>query len=242
MIEYDVNISQKGAHKMKRQELLDLLDKQPSIQEAKALAKKLGLKIKKRMKKSEVYIILREYATTLQEYEDSTEASKPMACERVEELPKSYESDRLILLPVNPHLVYLYWDLSRQTHEKMAKTGNVVVRLYDVTYIIFDGKNAHRVFEAGVDLGICRNYYFHVPCANADYIAEIGYKERENFVPVLRSNLCKTPSDSPSTTSRQRWFVKGKKQVVTMGETLIQPVERINAFSPTNAVSGGDKQ
>ncbi len=235
MIEYSVNILQKGAPTVNRQEVLNFLESQPTIQQAKALAKKLGLKIKKRMKKNEVYRALREYAFKLEEQEKITQPPT----EKIDQIPNSYESDRLSLLVVNPHLLFLYWDLSKQTYEKMAKTGNVVVRLYDVTYILFDGKNAHRVFEAGVDLGVCRNYYFHVPCANADYIAEIGYKAQDTFVPVLRSNLCRTPSDSPATTNRQRWFVKGKKQVVTIGEVLIKPVEHIGIFSSKSAISGG---
>lgn len=232
----------KGAPAVKRQEILNFLEKQPTIQEAKALAKKLGLKVKKRMKKNEVYKLLREHSTKLQELETQFESAKQTVTEKIHEIPSSYQSDRLVLLTVNPHLVYLYWDLSQETYEKMIKSGNTVVRLYDVTYVIFDGKNAHRVFEAGVDLGTCRSYYFHVPCANADYVAEIGYKEQERFIPVLRSNFCKTPSDYPSVTSRQRWFIKGKKQIVTIGEVLIQPVERISIFSPSSAVSGGGKQ
>lgn len=226
---------------MKRQEIFDFLDDQPTIQQAKALAKKLGLKIKKRMKKNEVYKTLRDYASRLEESEEQPKDIKQTVVEKIKQIPTSYNSDRLILLPVNPHLVYLCWDLSQQTYEKMAKTSNTVVRLYDVTYIIFNGNNAHRIFEAGVDLGVCRNYYFHVPCANADYIAEIGYKAQDSFVPVLRSNLCKTPSDSPSSTSKQRWFIKGKKQIVTIGEVLIQPVERMDVFSLSSSTFGGGK-
>ncbi|MGJ8454223.1 DUF4912 domain-containing protein [Pseudothermotoga sp. U03pept] len=224
---------------MKRQELLNFLESQPTIQEVKALAKKLGLKIKKRMKKNEVYRMLKDYALQLQEPVQNVQSP---AAEKIEDLPSSYGSDRLMLLAVNPHLVHLSWDLSNETRRKLSETGNVVVRLYDVTYIVFNGTNAHRIFEAGVDLGNCRNYYFHVPCANADYIAEIGYKTDETFIPVLRSNLCRTPSDSPATTSRQRWIIKGKKQVVTLGETLIQQIERINIFSPTQAASGGERR
>lgn len=226
---------------MNRQEIVNFLERQPTIQEAKALAKELGLKVKKRMKKNEVYKLLKEYSTKLQESETQSKDVAQTVSQKIEQIPSSYQSDRLVLLPVNPHLVYLYWDLSQETYEKMIKSGNTVVRLYDVTYIIFDGKNAHRIFEAGVDLGVCRNYYFHVPCANADYVAEIGYKDQERFIPVLRSNFCKTPSDSPSETSRQRWFIKGKKQIVTIGEALIQPVERISVFSPSGALSGGGK-
>ncbi|GAB4310030.1 MULTISPECIES: DUF4912 domain-containing protein [Pseudothermotoga] len=211
---------------MKRQDLFDFLHRNPSIQEAKALAKKLGLKVKKMMKKQEVYKLISEYASKLPEEATSPPASAKRTVQEINEIPFSYGSDKIVLLPVNPHLVYLYWDLSAETFEKLSKAKNVAVRLYDVTFIIFDGKNAHRIFEAGIDLGVCRNYYFHVPMSNADYIAEIGYKNGYDFIPLLRSNLCKTPSDSPSPSNRQRWYIRGKKYVF-VGEAFLKPVEHI---------------
>ncbi|AEH51864.1 DUF4912 domain-containing protein [Pseudothermotoga thermarum] len=214
---------------MTRKEILDFLSSQPSIQSAKAFAKKLGLKVKKRMKKQEVYKMLYQYADSLKE-EEKPDFSQPVQQEGVQDIPTSYGSDRLVLLAVNPYLVHVFWDLSFSTYEKLAKTGNVVLRLYDVTFIIFDGTNAHRIFEAGVHLDMCKNYYFKVPMANADYLAELGYKkDNGEFIPVLRSNICRTPSAFPSSSDRQRWYVRGKPQIVTIGEVLIKPVEKISA-------------
>ncbi len=232
---------------MTREEILKFLSSHPTIQEAKFLAHKLGLKVKKRMKKQEVYKLLSEYAEMLGTAQQLTYQPQIQSCVETASkpsIPDSYGSDRLVLLSVNPTLVHVFWDLSNQTYERLAQTGNVVLRLYDVTFIEFNGTNAHRIFEAGVHLGICKNYYFHVPMPNADYLAELGHKTGEKFAPVLRSNLCRTPSASPSSSIRQRWYVRGKPQIVTIGESLVKPVERIYpaSLSSESFLSGGDKR
>ncbi|AJC73355.1 hypothetical protein AJ81_03040 [Pseudothermotoga hypogea DSM 11164 = NBRC 106472] len=211
------------------EELEVFLSKNPTIQEAKALARKLGLKVKKRMKKSEVLKLLQDFAKSLVSQKKEEKASPPQEI-RENGLPQSYGSDRLVLLSVNPNLVYVYWDLSSETLSKLSAQKEVLLRLYDVTYIVFDGTNAHRIFEAGVHLSMTRNYYFHVPMANADYLAELGFKAEGKFVPVLRSNVARTPSNTPSTSVRQRWIIKGKR-TVKIGEPPLKPVERIHISS-----------
>lgn len=213
------------------EELQAFLSQNPTIQDAKSLAKKIGLKVKKRMKKSEILKLLEEFARSLKTDAKTAQmqtVTTPIL--RNLELPVSYESNRIVLLPVNPHLVFVYWDLSKETYSKLSNQSEVVLRLYDVTYINFDGSNAHRIFEAGIHLALTRNYYFHVPSSNADYLAELGFKAGGKFVPLLRSNVARTPSDTPSSSVRQRWYVKGK-YAVKIGEPLLKPVERIHISS-----------
>ncbi|MDK2922879.1 MAG: uncharacterized protein PWQ90_320 [Pseudothermotoga sp.] len=214
---------------MTREELEVFLSKNPTIQEAKALARRLSLKVKKRMKKNEVLKLLQDFAKSLVSEKKEEEVRHTREA-RENELPQSYGSDRLVLLSVNPNLVYVYWDLSSETLSKLSGQKEVVLRLYDVTYVVFDGTNAHRIFEAGVHLAMTRNYYFHVPMANADYLAELGFKVEGKFVPVLRSNVARTPSNAPSASVRQRWVIKAKR-VVKIGEPPLKPIERIRGSS-----------
>ncbi|HBT40091.1 MAG: Uncharacterized protein XD58_0243 [Thermotoga sp. 50_1627] len=214
---------------MTREELEVFLSKNPTIQEAKALARRLSLKVKKRMKKNEVLKLLQDFAKSLVSEKKEEEVRHTREA-RENELPQSYGSDRLVLFPVNPNLVYVYWDLSSETLSKLSGQKEVVLRLYDVTYVVFDGTNAHRIFEAGVHLAMTRNYYFHVPMANADYLAELGFKVEGKFVPVLRSNVARTPSNAPSASVRQRWVIKAKR-VVKIGEPPLKPIERIRGSS-----------
>lgn len=218
------------------EELQAFLSQNPTIQEAKSLAKKIGLRVKKRMKKTEILKLLEEFAKSLKtETKFSQEQAMIGQPLKPSELPESYGSDRIVLLPINPHLVFVCWDLSKETYSKLSSQPEVVLRLYDVTYINFDGTNAHRIFEAGVHLATTRNYYFHVPSSNADYLAELGFKVEGKFFPLLRSNVAHTPSDTPSSSVRQRWFTKGK-YTVKVGEPLLKPIERIYTSSYMESV------
>jgi len=126
-------------------------------------------------------------------------------------LPVSYNEDKLIGLDFNPQWLFFYWDFAPQTYEIIKKHRYVVLRVYDVTYIEFNGTNAHRTFEMKIDERM-RKYYVNVPQTGADYIAEIGYEEKGQFVPVLRSNHVSTPQATHSQQTKELWMnIKKRK-------------------------------
>jgi len=190
---------------MTRKQILLFLESNPTIQLLKSTAKSLNLRVKKRMKKNEVIKLLLEYANNLQKAQISSSQSgitfttAEAATTRNQRLPESYYKDKLMLMPVNPSWVHAYWDF----------------------------QNSHRAFEIYIDPK-WKKYYFNVPSANADYLAEIGYKdENGSFVVLMKSNVCRTPANSPSLSSRQRWLIRGKRQVVTIGDFPMKPVEKL---------------
>jgi len=232
------------------EEILEWLETNPKIQDLRKKAKELGVRIKKRMKKRDILRAIREelqrrlnesmerkVSSSEGHVQEGGEISKP-------ELPPTYEKDKLVLMPVNPHWIHAYWDFSPQTLrliESLSPGSQVVLRLHDVTYIIFDGTNSHRTFEVGVDVRYTRNYYFNVPTAGADYLLELGYKDPNgNFVVLMRSNVCRVPRNFPSPSTRERWMDlrSRKKRVVVAGESLVKPVERMGGSSAVNVTSG----
>jgi len=240
-------------------ELLKWLDSQPKIQELRTLARELGVKLKRTMKKRDILkklrATLKERLETEQTRSSATSALENGAGRAIREhpkqphLPESYNKDKLVLLPVNPNWVYAYWDLSRKSRELVEKkAGNVrfVIRLHDVTHVTFNGFNAHRTFETDVDLR-WGNYYFQVPNPNADYLCQVGYIEREQFVPLLTSNVVRTPPTSPSNKKEEIWVKISKgKRYRKAGEGMVEkPVERVIGSSqwpdigPIGKVSGG---
>lgn len=71
-----------------------------------------------------------------------------------------------------------------------------VVRLYDVTKIIFNGSNSHHYYE--ITVSYSQEFWLvkGLP-ANRDYIAELGVKITENdFFPILRSNVIRLGQDN----------------------------------------------
>ncbi|SHH46473.1 DUF4912 domain-containing protein [Thermosipho atlanticus] len=229
--------------------LKNWLKSNPTIQELKSKAKKLGLKVKRMMKKREVVKLFEDYIKKLEKFEEielnnkssssSSSPSKPSKDiqrtpqETTSEIPQTYNKDKLVLMPVNPNWIHVYWDFSESTRNILKNLPNgtrTVLRIYDVTFINFKGNNAHRTFEILIDINNQKNYYFNVPMPNADYMSELGYLTRDGrFVPILRSNVCRTPSNSPSQSTRERWLdIRKKRKIVNPSDgPVIKEVERV---------------
>ncbi|MCD6450667.1 MAG: DUF4912 domain-containing protein [Thermotogaceae bacterium] len=233
------------------EEILEWLAADPRIQDLRKKAKELGVKIKRRMKKRDIMKVIREdIMKRLKESEEKRanatsnfgEVSYQNETEKLPELPQTYGKNKLVLMSVNPHWLHAYWDLSPdtiRTLELLPPGSKVVLRLHDVTCIIFDGSNSHRTFEVSVDIRFTKNYYFNVPVAGADYLVELGYKDPVGkFVPLIRSNVCKAPKDYPSSSTRERWvdLRTKKKRVFVVGDVIIKPVERAVGVSSMNVL------
>lgn len=226
--------------------LKEWLESNPTIQELKNQAKNLGLKVKRMMKKRDVIKLIENYISQAQQIQD---LEKPSSVTSQKEslntqknnndtkediiLPETYNKDKLVLMPVNPNWIHAYWDFSKQTLNTLKNLPNgfrIVLRLYDVTFIEFNGNNAHRTFEISIDINSTRKYYINVPMPNADYLAELGYISPDGeFHSILRSNLCKTPPNSPSSSTRERWLdIRKKRKIVTPSDgVLVKEIETI---------------
>jgi hypothetical protein len=121
-----------------------------------------------------------------------------------EELPRAYGHTRLVLLAVDPFHIHAYWEMTLEdrveARERIEALGEGdlewVLRFYDVTYIEYDGKNAHGFF----DVRICasaRNWYVELWSAEKTYFAELGLRRGAEFVPVCRSNFAHVPRADP---------------------------------------------
>jgi len=120
------------------------------------------------------------------------------------DLHDSYGETRVVLLPVEPYMVHVYWEVSSETLEK-AKDGlggdrrsRTALRFYDVTNILFDGTNARSFFDVYVELE-SRSWYVHLWSPDKSYFVELGLKTEDGrFCPLVRSNVANTPSAWPA--------------------------------------------
>ncbi|MFW6120359.1 MAG: DUF4912 domain-containing protein [Petrotogales bacterium] len=202
---------------MENKKILKLLESSPTIQELRSLAKSLGLKLRRTMKKSDIVKILKKHAKELekrdkvvnQELPSSKtvlkkqgESKKVRSKPEAHNLPDSYCKDSIVLLPINPKWVYVYWDFSEVSRKKIEK-HELKLRLHDVTNVFFDGNNANITKEASISPHP-GNWYFKVDFADANYIAEIGYYD-EGFRRLVISNIIKTPRNFPKYTKYETW-------------------------------------
>lgn len=128
------------------------------------------------------------------------------------ELPETYGVTRLTLLEVDPHHVHAYWEITSEDRQRAvgqlgSTEGGVrwVLRFYDITYIDFNGQNAHSFFDIDV-AGMTGNWYVDLWSDDKSYCAEIGpVGAGGKFIPTCRSNIVHTPRSSPSPRYEPRW-------------------------------------
>ncbi|MDP2278873.1 MAG: DUF4912 domain-containing protein, partial [Nitrospirota bacterium] len=106
-------------------------------------------------------------------------------------LPVEYGEDRITLMTVDPWKLFAYWEVKENTLSKIK--GTLVLRVYDVTGIYFDGKNANLVFDVPV-YGRIGDSYIGVGPDKA-FIVDIGAVSKAgDFVTIARSNQASTPA------------------------------------------------
>jgi hypothetical protein len=126
-------------------------------------------------------------------------------------IPDKYGDNRVVLMTRDPHWCYVYWDLSVDLMASKAKTINekydLVLRVYDITDVNFDGSNSHKYIDIQVN-GEAGNWYINVWDAGKTYIVDVGYKTVSGkFILLARSNGVNTPDDKVSNFTDEEWMI-----------------------------------
>jgi hypothetical protein len=119
-------------------------------------------------------------------------------------LPDGYGETRIVLLPVDPYLVHVYWELSggekSQVRRLLADEPScfkAVLRFHDVTGLPDGG--FHRAGSFDVDIRIeSGNWYVRLLSPEKTYMVDLGLRGRDGrFHPIVRSNRAGTPRAWP---------------------------------------------
>jgi uncharacterized protein len=147
-----------------------------------------------------------------------------------DDLPWSYGVTELVLMPVDPFLLYAYWDFaSKDWEEIQARRRPVALRIYDITMIQFDGTNAHYYFDVSVSLD-AQSWYVHLWSAEKSLCADLGWMLPDgSFQTIVRSNVAQTPRAGVSIFEEVRWVE-------------IRPARRRTAKSIRRRIDGSQKQ
>lgn len=131
-----------------------------------------------------------------------------------QELPAGYQDNMIVLQVRDPRWLHSYWEVTSDRWESLkGKLGDAfytakrVLRVYDISQIIFDGKNAHRFFdiEIGPDAS---NWYINVGAPGRSWCVDLGLKLASGeFIMLLRSNTVHTPLDGPSWITDEEWMI-----------------------------------
>jgi len=207
---------------------------EPTIQELRNIAKNLGIKLKRNMKKKEILkLILKEIekiekSLEIDSYKQEIATTKkyPQEKKQIFELsqgepPKTYNKDKIKLIPVNPRWVYTYWDFSEKTKERLKKLNKSELSLRLTEVPTEKEIKKEDVFEEKIILDTISDYFFHVPRENSTYVAQIGTSdENGSFKTLLESNKVTTPSSSEKQFEKEKWLrLKGKEIIVEEKES-----------------------
>jgi hypothetical protein len=149
-----------------------------------------------------------------QELPRETEAKAyPLPPPSIPELPDGYGDNRLVLMVRDPLWLFTYWEIRKDvlkgvlnTLGPLAHRSKAVIRLYDVTDIIFNGNNAHHRFDTDVALE-SKNWYLHVGLPDRVFCAEIGILTANGTFRILaRSNTVRTPRTTVSDVIDEKWM------------------------------------
>lgn len=165
--------------------------------------------------------------------------------------PSAPTADCCVLLMVHPRLGYVYWHSTPEHIKTVSAEGNgkfkgarTVIRISDVTDIIYDGTNAHRFQDTSVN-SLQGSYYFPVEQAARHYLAELGLLLPDGtFYGLLRSAAVFFERDRPAGNYRiDGLFVcAGGSRIIPVENIFDAPVfERMNREIAA-AAPGGELQ
>jgi hypothetical protein len=127
------------------------------------------------------------------------------------ELPLGYGEEKIALMVRDPYLAYVYWEVSpsRVQREKswFGLSGKLTIRIYDVTGVQFDGRNAVGYFDQEVG-ELAGSWYFDLGRPTHSFVADLGLLSGEGrFLTLARSNYVVMPRDGVSDVVDEEWML-----------------------------------
>ena len=120
----------------------------------------------------------------------------------------------LVAIERDPEWIFLFWELSDtgidSTLDSVGaaagdKLTRRILRLLDVTDIVYNGSNAWRIYDTAID-DLADNWYLKVPEPGRKYLVEIGLLHLDGtFAAIARSNLVTVPTGRVSELADEEW-------------------------------------
>ncbi|MCB4791374.1 MAG: DUF4912 domain-containing protein [Elusimicrobia bacterium] len=137
----------------------------------------------------------------------------------IQGLPKNYGDTKIVILPRDPVWFYAYWEISsatvNQLRDKLTNekynSSSWILRVYDVTDLIFDGTNSRRFFDIAIN-NDSDNWYVNVRDVNRSWCVDLGlFTQQGEFIFVARSNALLMPRQGVSPVTDEQWAILQKE-------------------------------
>ncbi|MCU0651575.1 MAG: DUF4912 domain-containing protein [Candidatus Omnitrophica bacterium] len=158
--------------------------------------------------------VLGTQETTVEKAKFSTPVTVKTAPRILQELPSRYGQNRIVLQVRDPWWLHTYWEITPDTLENLKhklgsafQAAKIILRVYDVSSINFDGTNAHRFFDVEINYG-ANSWYIDTQGPGRSWCVDIGLRLASGeFILIARSNIVHTPLDSPSWITDEEWMI-----------------------------------
>jgi len=131
-----------------------------------------------------------------------------------QDIPYQYDRDKIVLQVRDPHWLHAYWELRSQTIEGLKQRlgdgfsrAKRVLRVYDVTNVMFNGSNANSFFDIQIN-DFANSWYINTNGPGRAFCVDLGLMLADGkFITILRSNVVQTPIDGPSWITDEEWMI-----------------------------------
>ncbi len=165
-------------------------------------------------KREEKQELLGTYETAVVKAKFFTPEPQRPARRVMEELPAGYNEDKIILQVRDPWWLHAYWELRQETMDGLRRrlgdafhAARMVLRVYDVSYIIFNGSNANSFFDIEINPD-ANSWYIDTKGPGRSWCVDLGLRlANGKFITIVRSNTVHTPIEGPSWVTDEEWMV-----------------------------------
>lgn len=147
---------------------------------------------------------------------ESTQQQPPPAPEEIPHLPEYYGDTKVVLMIRDPYWAYVYWEINdelrqREGIERFNHDKKMLLRVYDVTDIQFNGSNAHSFYDIYIN-DYALSWFVNLPSPGRSYCVELAYIDnRGHFKVIARSNVSQAPRDTMSDVIDEEWMTLDDK-------------------------------
>ena len=139
-------------------------------------------------------------------------------------------SDFLRALPRDPESIFVCWEitpekilnLKKQIGREACGASRWLLKVLDVTDIVFNGDNAWQSVDSDIDVNEKRKYV-RVPGSGRTYIVQCGiYTPGGLFLPVLVSNVCAVPRSGVSDRLDGEWVRVNSAELLRLSTEALE--------------------
>jgi len=137
------------------------------------------------------------------------------------DLPQGYGEEKVTLMSRDPFVAYAYWEMTSARIERekawFGWDAKLCVRVYDVTGIQFDGRNAIGYYDQEISDNV-GSWYVDLGRPRHSFCADLGLLSPQGkFLTLVRSNYITMPRSSVSDVVDNEWMLQDEEFMTLYG-------------------------